>query len=86
MTSFTVVLSKIVVVVIIAAFTLIQSSSMTQPPPASISRPLLRDNVNHQGYKFDHHAEVLVHYGSWDPSPVFGGRTHAAPIPYAQEK
>ncbi|PNX86175.1 hypothetical protein L195_g042252 [Trifolium pratense] len=86
MTSIMVVLSKIMVVVIIAALTLIQSSSTAQPPPVSIARPLLRDNMNYQGDKFDHRAEVLEDYGNWDPSPVSGGGIHAAPIPSAQEK
>ncbi|GAU34909.1 hypothetical protein TSUD_312400 [Trifolium subterraneum] len=85
MTSFMVVLSKIMVVVIIT-LTLIQSSSNAQPPPVSTARPLLRDNMNYKGDKFDHRAEDLEDYGSWDPSPVFGGRIHPAPIPCAQEK
>jgi hypothetical protein len=88
MTSFMVVLSKIMVVVMIAvaALTSIQSSSMAQPLPGSIARSLLRDNVNYQGDKFDHQAQDLEDYAIWDPSPGYGRGGTGAPIPHPLEK
>jgi hypothetical protein len=83
MTSFMVVLSKIMVVVMIAVavLTSIQSSSMAQaqPLPGSIARSLLRD-------KFDHEAQDLEDYAIWDPSPGYGGGGTGAPIPHPLEK
>ncbi|KAK2446465.1 hypothetical protein QL285_017272 [Trifolium repens] len=90
MTSFMVVLSKIMVVVMIAVavLTSIQSSSMAQaqPLPGSIARSLLRDNVNYQGDKFDHQAQDLEDYAIWDPSPGYGRGGTGAPIPHPLEK